>query len=102
VLDKTEDRVQQSRTPVFNKGPNVRYATYDKAATTEIRSLNVYAAHDGGNEFLLEADPGSPFIGDNVQVSKQFGRLQVEFEAAGFGVLNSGTGGTPHPLFVRT
>jgi len=64
--------------------------------------LNVYASRDGRNEFLLEPDPGSPFIGDNVQVSKQFGLLQVEYEAAGFHVRNAGTGGGPHQLFIRT
>jgi len=102
-ITKWEDRNKPMAAPVVPKGGMVRNATYGKAGSDEVRSLHVYAAKDGGNLFVLEAVPGGTFTGNNVEISKTFMLLQVEYEAAGFTHRGSGTGGgSQYPLYVKT
>jgi hypothetical protein len=100
-ITKWEDRLQQAVSPTFAKGGIAYHATYSKPASSERRTLYVYVAKDGTNSFLLEASTGARVIGDNVEISKLFSVLQVEYEAAGFERTGSGTGGSLHRLFIR-
>lgn len=86
--------------PVFAKGGMAYHATYSKGSS-ERRTIYVYAAKDGSNSFLLEASTGQKVIGNNEEISKRFSVLQIEYQAAGFELTNSGTGGTLHRLFIR-
>jgi hypothetical protein len=73
-----------------------------KGGSSETRGLFVYEARDGSNLFELEANPGGTFRGDNVDISRRFMTLQVEFESEGFTHSGSGTGGSKHRLFIKT
>jgi hypothetical protein len=50
--------------------------------------------------FLLEASTGERPVGDNVEISKRFMLVVVEYLAAGFNMSSSGTGGSPHRLYI--
>jgi hypothetical protein len=100
-ITKWEDRLQPAVSPTFAKGGMAYYATYSKPASSESRTLYVYAAKDGTNSFLLEASTGERVVRDNKEISKLFLVLQVEYEVAGFGRSGSGTGGTLHRLFIH-
>jgi hypothetical protein len=100
-ITKWEDRLQPAAAPTFAKGGVAYHATYGKPGSAERRALHVFASSDGANSFLLEASTREKVIGDNVEISKRFMVMQIEYEAAGFGRSGSGTGGSPHPLFVR-
>jgi hypothetical protein len=101
-ITKWEDRSQSPAILTGAKGPNVVHATYSKQGTGETRSLNVYVASDGSNSFVLEASSGGPHTGNNIEISKRFMLLQIEYLAAGFTHSGSGIGGSPHPLFIKT
>jgi hypothetical protein len=100
-ITRWEDRFQPAARPVFAKGGRVYHATYAKPGSSETRRLNVYAASDGANSFLLETATEQICVGDNVEVSKRFMVLQVEYEAAGFVRNSSGTGGGTHRVFIH-
>ena len=87
-------------TPSFARGGTAHHATYTKPSSPETRSLYVYASRDGANSFMLEASTGETVIGDNEEISKRFMVLQIEYEAAGSGRSGSGTGDSPHRLFI--
>ena len=103
-ITKWADRNQPAAAvPVFQRAANAaRHATYAKAGSPETRGLYVYEANDGSNLFELEAKPGGTFRGDNVDISKRFMALQVEYEADGFTHSGSGSGGSKHRLFIKT
>jgi hypothetical protein len=100
-ITKWDDRSKPAATPVFAKGGVVRHATYSKPGSSETRSIHVFMSNDGANSFLLEASTGEKTVGDNVEISKRFLVLQVEYEAAGFNCTQAGTGGGPYPLFIH-
>jgi hypothetical protein len=99
-ITKWEDRLQAAVT--VSKGSQAYHAAYGKAGISETRTLNIYASADGRNSFVLEASPGGTSTGDNVEISKRFMLLQVDYEAAGFSHRSSGTGSSPFPLFIKT
>jgi hypothetical protein len=99
-ITRWQDRRQPAATPIFAKAGAAYHATYSKPGSPERRSLYIFASSGGANSFLLEASTGEKVIGDNVEISKRFMVLQIEYEAAGFGRSSSGTGGGPHRLFV--
>lgn len=88
--------------PTVEKGQIAYYVTYAKVGTAETRELHVYAVKDGSNYFVLEAKPDGTFYGNNVDISKRFMALQVEYEAAGFTRQQGGTGGSKHRLYIKT
>ena len=90
-ITKWEDRRLPSATPKFIKGGNVHYQTFTRPGET--RTLYVYASSDGSNSFLLEASTGETTVADNVEISKRFVLLAVDYLAAGFSRGNSGTSG---------
>jgi hypothetical protein len=99
-ITRWEDRNVPAATPTFNKGGNVHYTTFSKQGSSETRGLYVYASADGSNSFLLEASTGERIVADNVEISKRFALLAVDYLATGFSRGNSGTGGSPHRLYI--
>lgn len=99
-ITKWEDRLKSGSGPNFPKGASVYHANYGKPGSSERRALQVYASSAGDNSFLLEASTGETAVGDNVEVSKRFMILQIEYQAAGFSRSGSGTGGSPFALFI--
>jgi hypothetical protein len=99
-ITRWEDRNLPAATPRFNKGGNVYHATFSKPGSSETRHLHVYASADGANSFLLETSAGEKVIGDNVEISRRFMLYEVAYRAAGFNRSGSGTGGSPHQLFI--
>jgi hypothetical protein len=101
-ITRWEDRKQPAAIPTFAKGDVAYHATYGKPGSPERRSLAVFTSKDGANSFLLEASTGETVTGDNVEISKQFMMMYVEYEAAGFRRSNSGTGVSRYPLYIHT
>ena len=101
-ITKWEDRDLPAAVPAFNKGGNVHYQTFTKQGSSETRSLYVYASADGSNSFLLEASTGEKIVRDNVEISKRFVLLAVDYLAAGFSRGNSGTSAGQHHLYIPT
>jgi hypothetical protein len=99
-ITRWEDRNLPQAAPKFNKGGNVYRATFSKQGSPETRSLNIYISADGSNSFLLEPSVGERVVADNVEISRRFVLLEVNYRAAGFNLSESGTGGSPHPLFI--
>lgn len=101
-ITKWEDRFQQAANPIFAKGGYVCHAEFIKPGSPEKRSLYVYSSRDGTNAFLLEASTGEKIIADNVEISKRFAVLEIDYGAAGFTHGGSGkSGGSPFPIFIR-
>jgi hypothetical protein len=101
-ITRWEDRFQQAANPSFAKGGCVCHAEFTKPGSPERRSLYVYASRDGANSFLLEASTGEKIIANNVEISKRFAVLEVDYGAAGFIHGGSGkSGGSPYPIFIR-
>lgn len=100
-ITRWEDRNRPLAAPRFNKGGNVYHATFSKPGTVETRSLRVFASVDGANSFLLESSTGEIVVADNVEISRRFVLIEIEYSAAGFNRNGSGTGGSPYPLFIR-
>jgi len=99
-ITRWEDRRLPAASPRFNKGGNVYHATFSKPGSAETRSLHIYVSADGSNSFLLEPSVGERVVADNVEISRRFMLLEVNYRAAGFNRSGSGTGGSPHPLFI--
>jgi hypothetical protein len=99
-ITRWEDRTRPAATPRFAEGGNVYHANFSKPGSAERRSLNVCVSADGANSFLLETSAGESIYGDNIEISRRFMLLEVEYRAAGFGRSGSGTGGSPHQLFI--
>lgn len=94
-ITRWEDRDQPAATPTFAKGDPAYQATYVKPGSPEKRSLAVFTSKDGANSFLLETSHGDNAIANNVEISKRFMMMQVEYESEGFTRSNSGTGVSP-------
>lgn len=99
-ITRWEDRNLPQAAPRFNKGGNVYHATFSKPGSSETRSPHVYASADGANSFLLETSAGERVIADNVEISRRFMLFEIDYRAAGFNRSGSGTGGSPHQLFI--
>jgi len=99
-ITKWEDRFQPAASLTFAKGDTASHATFVKPGSPERRSLSVFTSSDGANSFLLEASTGEKLIGDNVEISKRFMMIYVEYLAAGFTRSSAGSGSTPHRLFI--
>jgi hypothetical protein len=100
-IKKWEERNQPAAVRVFAKGDRAYDASYTKQGSSEKRTLFVYGSKDGANSYLLETSTGSKFIADNVEISKRFVLLEVEYKAEGFTFGGDGSGNTKHPLFIR-
>lgn len=99
-ITRWEDRNLPAAAPVFRKGGTPYHATFSKQGSPETRSLYVYASADGANSFLLETSTGERIVADNVEISRRFMLLEVGFRAEGFNRSGSGSGGSPHQLFI--
>jgi hypothetical protein len=102
-ITKWEDRMHPTAAAtIFNKGGYVYHATFSKQGSAETRRLYVYASADDTNSFLLEASTGERVVADNVEVSKRFMLLDVDYESTGFTRSGSGTSGdSRYRLFIR-
>jgi len=97
-----EDRYRASvAAPSIEKASGAAWsASYVRAAET--RTLGIFQANDGSNRFQLESSQGLVFVGDNVQVSKNFMLAHIEYLAENFTRSTSGTGATQggHRLYI--
>jgi hypothetical protein len=101
-ITRWADRDQPAAAHTFTKGDTAYHATFGKPGSSERRSLAVFTSKDGANSFLLEASTGETVTGDNVEISKQFMMMFVEFEAAGFNRSSAGTGASPYRLYIHS
>jgi len=97
-ITRWEDRNLPAAAPIFNRGGNAHYLLFSRQG--EARSLYVYTSADGSNSFLLEASTGERIVADNVEISKRFVLLAIDYLASGFSRGNSGTSGSPHRLYI--
>jgi len=101
-ITKWEDRMLPAAAPTFNKGGYVYHATFSKQGSAETRRLYVYASADETNSFLLEASTGERVVADNVEISKRFMLLDVDYESAGFSRSGSGASGdSRYRMYIR-
>lgn len=99
-ITRWEDRSLPAATPRFDKGDMAYNATFSKQGSAETRWILVFASRDGANSFLLQTSTGENSTGNNEEVSKRFMVLEIEFRAARFNRSSSGTGNSPHRLFI--
>jgi hypothetical protein len=99
-ITRWEDRNLPAAAPRFNRGGNVYHATFSRPGSAETRSLHVYASAGGANSFLLETLAGERVVADNVEISRRFMLFEIDYRSAGFNRSGSGTGGSPHQLFI--
>ena len=99
-ITRWEDRDQPAAIPAFAKGDSAYNATFVKPGSPERRTLSVFTSRDGANSFMLEASTGETATGNNVEISKRYSMMYVEFRAAGFTRSTAGTGVTKYPLFI--
>lgn len=100
-ITRWEDRFQPAAIPTFDKGGVARYATYSKSGSAEKRTIGVYTSRDGSNSYLLEASTGERLVKDNIEISRQFMLLQVDYEAAGFTRTGFSTGESTHTMYIH-
>lgn len=96
------ERLKPQAAPVFPKGGNVFNAEYVKPASPERRRLDVFESADGANYYMLVTSSGETLFGDNVGISRHFMLTQLEYETQGFRYNGGGSGGSKHPLFIKT
>jgi len=90
-----DSHVAASAAPSIDKAAAAAWsASYVKAGSSETRRVSIFQAKDGSNRFQLETSQGLVFVGDNVQVSKNFMLTHVEWLAENFTRGGSGTGAT--------
>jgi hypothetical protein len=87
----------------FPKGSNVCYARYGKPGVADLRTLYVYQANNNSNSFVLESSLSAPVTGNNIEISKKFMLMQVDYEADGYSLRNGnpGSAGGPFPLYIK-
>jgi hypothetical protein len=100
-ITRWKERKSPAAAPIFEKGELAYRATYTKMGSSEMRTIFIYAAKNGGNSFLLEASTGERSIADNKEVSKMFFSVKVDYIFAGFIESNAGDGVRPFPLYLR-
>jgi hypothetical protein len=101
-ITRWEDRDQPAAIPTFAKGDTAYHATFSKPDSSERRTLAIFTSKGGTNSFLLEASTGETVTGDNVEISKQFMIMYVQYEASGFNRNSAGSGVSPYKLFIHT
>jgi hypothetical protein len=99
-ITKWEDRQKPAAKPVFAKGNNVAFALYDKPGTSDQRILSIHACSDGSNSFLLQTSDEYHTEADNVEISKRFMALQIDYFSAGFIRRNFSSGHSPIQLYI--
>lgn len=97
-----DERMKSQAAPDFPKGGNVFNVEYIKPGSPERRRLDVFESADGQNYYMLLANSKEPLFGDNVAISRHFMLIQLEYEAQGFRYNGGGSGGSKHPLFMKT
>ena len=103
-IRKWEDRGTPS-TKALPRGDTVFHATYIQPGSPKVRRILIYAPTDGNPLYTLVThldgkETGVVAYGDNVEISKKFALIQIEYRAEGFRH-NGGTGGGSG-LFVCT
>jgi hypothetical protein len=105
-IRKWDDRGTHPTKPL-PRGDTVFYANYTQIGSSKDRRVLIYAPTEGNPLYTLATivdgkETEVILHGDNVEISKQFAIIQVEFRAEGFRY-NGGTGaGGSHRLFLTT
>lgn len=100
---KWEDRHgAAAAAPSIDKGGMAWSSSYSKGGSPETRTLNVFQSKDGSNRFQLESDMGWAMVGDNVEISKHYMAMHIDFLAENFIRSSAGTGATQggHRLYI--
>jgi hypothetical protein len=99
-ITKWEDRQKPAAKPVFAKGNNVAFALYEKPGASDQRIVSIHACSDGSNSFLLQTSSGDQAEADNVEISKRFMAMQIDYLNAGFVRRNFSQGNGPIQLYI--
>lgn len=97
-----EQRLQPATVPNFSKGPNVFSVDFSKPGSSEKRRLDVFESTDGQNSYMMVASSGEILCGDNREVSRHFLLMQLDLDVQGFRQTGSASGGSKHPLYIKT
>jgi hypothetical protein len=104
-IRKWDDRGTPPTKPL-PRGDTVFYANYIQVGSAKARRILVYAPTEGNPLYTLatvvdQKETGVALYGDNVEISKKFAIIQVEYRAEGYRY-TGGTGGGSHQLFLST
>jgi hypothetical protein len=99
-ITKWEDRQTPAAKSIFVKGSNIAFALYEKPGASDERIVSIHMRSDGANSFLLQTSSGDHIEGDNIEISKRFMTLQIDYLSAGFIRRNFSQGNGPIQLYI--
>jgi hypothetical protein len=104
-IKKWEDRGAPATKPL-PRGSSVFYADYTKDESPKRRSIHIYAPIEGNPSYTLvsfvDGKEAVVLYGDNVEISKKFAVVQVDYRTEGFRYSGGGTGASRNTLFLFT
>jgi hypothetical protein len=99
-ITKWEDRQKPAAKRIFAKGNNVAFALYEKPGASDQRIVSIHACSDGSNSFLLQTSGGDQMEANNVEISKRFMALHIDYLSAGFVRRNFSQGNSLIQLYI--
>lgn len=88
------------------RGANAYRADYNKPGSPTRRGIYVFAPTDGNPQYTLVTLEDGRETGimydNNVEISKKFAVIQVQYRAEGFSCAGSASGVSPDPLYICT
>jgi len=104
-IRKWEERGTSPTAPL-PRGGNVFHADYSQDGSSKRRGIYIYAPTEGNPQYTLvtlaDGKETGVLYGGNVEISKKFALIQVDYRAEGFRYSGGGTGARPDPLFLFT
>jgi hypothetical protein len=86
------------------RGGNAFHANFTVPGSSQRRGIYIYAPTDGNPQYtlvsLVDGQETGVLHGSNVEISKKFAVLQIEWRAEGCQYSGGGTGASSEPLFM--
>jgi hypothetical protein len=105
-IKRWQDKGSPSSGKPLPRGSNVFNANYSLPGSSQRRGINIYAPVDGNSQYtlvtLVDGQETGLLYGSNVEISKKFAILQIDWRAEGYQHGGGGTGGSSERLFLFT
>jgi hypothetical protein len=105
-IKRWQDKGAPSSGKPLPRGRSVFNANYSLPGSSQRRGINIYAPADGNPQYtlvtLIDGQETDVLYGSNVEISKKFAILQIDWRAEGYQYGGGGTGGSPERLFLFT
>jgi len=103
-IKRWQDKGMPSSSKPLPRGNNVFNANYTLPGSSQRRAINIYAPVDGNPQYslvtLVDGQETSFLYGSNVEISKKFAILQIDWRAEGYQHPGGGTGGSSERLYL--